>query len=81
MSRSTIRVLVSLLISLVVIAAVFVSVQAASRNAAPAALGAYIVNDTFRAKPVAKQESFKTYSNSYIHGDFDCGYWAIDPDD
>lgn len=76
MSRSTIRVLVSLVISLVIVAAVFASVQAASQSK-PAALGVSISNHTFKAKPF-KQEAYRSYS----HGDWDCGHgWMVDPDD
>lgn len=75
MSKLTFRVLVSLALSLVVIVAVFASVQAAQSK--PLALGVSISNHTFKSQSL-KQDAYQSHS----YGDWDCGKgWTVDPDD
>jgi hypothetical protein len=90
MSRPTFRLLLSVVISLVIVAGVFASVQAASQNAGAASLGRYIINttlsDAVQARSMtAQQEAFKSYSGSHDsgkRGDHGCKEeWNVDLDD
>lgn len=90
MSRSTFRFILSVAISLAIVAGVFASVRAASQHAAGASLGRYIISttlaDALQARSAAaNQEAFKPYSSPYEsgkRGDHGCREeWTTDLDD